>query len=172
MSTLYKLTCDYQEFDDLLAECGGDISDPLVEAALDRHLAGLAENRSEKVGNYLALIREKQARAQARADEAKRLQESARREEKQAEALLKRLQTAFEAAGWDKVETRLGTVSLVKNGGKRPVVISADMRPEDAAGFRRVTVDFDKEAIRAALEAGELLGWAELGERGKSLRIR
>ena len=175
MPTLYELTQQYAELDALLADTGGDISDPVVEAQLDAILADLAHDRETKVCNYVAFIREKRARAEARIMEAGRLEIAARREQKQADALLRRLQGAFTAAGWSKVETRLGTVSLVKHGGKTPVVISGDVTPEQVQEeFVRVktTVDFDKDKIREALEGGFDLGWAELGERGTSLRIR
>lgn len=38
--------------------------------------------------------------------------------------------------------------------------------------FQKVSIDADTAAIRAALEAGESLEWARLGERGSSMRIK
>ena len=38
--------------------------------------------------------------------------------------------------------------------------------------FQKVNVEIDKTAIRSALEAGEDLDFARLGDRGASIRIK
>jgi hypothetical protein len=60
--------------------------------------------------------------------------------------------------------------SIVKNGGKPPLIISVEPKdlPED---FRKVEYKANNEAIRTALEKGDAVPGAELGERGEHLTI-
>ena len=45
--------------------------------------------------------------------------------------------------------------------------------PTDLAdGFQKVSIDANTTAIRQALEAGEDLDFAQLGDRGSSIRIK
>lgn len=65
------------------------------------------------------------------------------------------------------------TWTIAKNGGKRPVVFKEGYNilsiPER---FQDWTVKPDREQIREALESGEELDFATLGERGESLRLK
>ena len=65
------------------------------------------------------------------------------------------------------------TWTIAKNGGKRPIVFKEGYNilsiPER---FQDRTVKPDREQIREALERGEELDFATLGERGESLRLK
>ena len=65
------------------------------------------------------------------------------------------------------------TWTIAKNGGQRPVVFKEGYNilsiPEC---FQDWTVKPDRELIREALENGEELDFATLGERGESLRLK
>jgi hypothetical protein len=97
----------------------------------------------------------------------------AQADENRAKLLKQRLQWFFETHNLKSVETARYKLSLAKNGGKAPLILDenvpATQLPER---FRRVSIDADIIAIRQALEAGEQLGFAQLGDRGQSLRIR
>jgi hypothetical protein len=82
-----------------------------------------------------------------------------------------RLQAFFESHDIRKVETPRFRVSLAANGGKLPVVLDCPEEnvPED---YTKVRVEVDKTAIREAIEAGRVLDFAHLGERGRHLSIR
>ena len=71
------------------------------------------------------------------------------------------------------IETPRYKLSLQRNGGKAPLILDENLAvtqlPEH---FKRVTIDADPTAIRLALERGEKLEWAQLGESGVSMRIR
>jgi hypothetical protein len=78
---------------------------------------------------------------------------------------------------------RLGQLAVQTNGGVLPLELTlpmGDLLAEtieeyaiDERFYRMsVTYTLDKEAIRAALEAGEKLPWAKLGERGSHLRVK
>ncbi len=168
--TLFAISEDLQALYDRLEALGGDVTDPEVEATLDAWFEDLIEERDVKLDNYAALIRELEARAAARREEARRLTDRARRDEDQAAYLKNRLVLFFQQHGLKSVETRRYRLTVARRGGRAPVDLHVDPEalPEP---FRRVKVSADLDAIREALERGETLEFAELGERGYSLRI-
>lgn len=117
-----------------------------------------------------------EARARARATEAERLRRLAESDEKAVARLKNRLQWFFERHGLGKIETARFRLGLQNNGGKLPLLITEDAKPEEAEErFHKVIptrVEFDKDAVRQALEAGEELPFAKLGERGKRIVIK
>ena len=167
---LFQITDDMQALDDLLAEVGGDVSDPKVASTVEAWFAELGENLSTKVDNYAALITSMRARADVRRQEAERLARRAQVDEASADWLASRLLSALDARGTKKLETDRYAVSVVGNGGKAPLVVDVQVPAE---WNRTVTkVEPDREKIRLALESGQALPFARLGERGKRLSIR
>jgi hypothetical protein len=77
--TLFEISTDLLALYDRIEELGGDVTAPDVEQAIDAWFERLSHERDEKLDNYAALIRELEARAQARRDEAKRLADRARK---------------------------------------------------------------------------------------------
>lgn len=173
MKSLFDLTTEVLELEALLTEAGGEIPDEEAEAALDAYIEHLDGDLHAKLDAYVTLIAEFDARAEARLAESKRVKALADRDALNSERLRGRLKQYFERTGRDKVETKRFRVSLVANGGKLPLNLHCppESLPEE---FRREKVVFsaDQAAIRAALERGEQLVFAELGERGKVLRIK
>jgi hypothetical protein len=167
---LLQITDDMQALDDLLAEVGGDVSDPNVAAAVEAWMAELDTNFAGKVDNYAALITSIRARADVRRAESERLAKRAQIDEASADWLAARLLQALEARGTRKVETDRYAVSVVGNGGKQPLILTGDVPPEWCKFVEKIEVNRDK--IRASLEAGEALPFASLGERGRRLAIK
>jgi len=167
---LFQITEDLAALDELLAEVGGDISDPKVAETVDAWMAELDKNLHAKVDNYVALITEMRHRAESRNAESERLAERARIDEDASDWLAARLRQALEERGVKKIETDRYAVSIVGNGGKQPLVFTGDV-PADWHKTR-TTVEPDRERIRASLEAGEALPFATLGDRGRRLSIR
>jgi hypothetical protein len=167
---LLQITDDMQALDDLLAEVGGDVSDPNVAAAVEAWMAELDTNFAGKVDNYAALITSIRARADVRRAESERLAKRAQIDEASADWLAARLLQALEARGTRKVETDRYAVSVVGNGGKQPLLLAGEV-PADWQRTK-TTVEPDRERIRASLEAGEALPFASLGERGRRLAIK
>lgn len=167
---LLQITDDMQALDDLLAEVGGDVTDPKVAETVDAWFAELDQNLGAKVDNYAALITSIRARADVRRAESERLAKRAQMDEASADWLAARLLQAFEARGTRKVETDRYAVSVVGNGGKAPLVLTGEV----PADWHREKVERtpDRERIRLALEAGEALPFASLGERGRRLAIK
>jgi hypothetical protein len=171
--TLFDLTSEMIEIDNLLEESGGDVSDPELEAAIDRVLDENTGALKTKLDAYVTLIAEYESRAEFLASEAKRLAALAKAKESHAEHLRARLKQFFERTGKEKFETGHFVISLRKSGGKLPLKLHCDpeLLPEDYR-LTLTTYKANQEAIRAALESGESLVFAELAERGKSLCIR
>lgn len=166
--TLLQITADVEALDDLLAEVGGDVSDPAVEETVGRWFAEIEDGFLGKVDNYLALIRTIEARAEIRRAEARRLAERARIDEGSASWLRQRLIDTLHRLDRPSVETDRFRVSIARNGGLQPIEIVGDVPPE----FRRVVSEPDPAAIRTALLEGRELGFAVLRERGERLNIR
>lgn len=171
--TLFDLGADAEALDALLTELEGDISDPAVAEAIDAWLQENHDGLEKKLDGYGALIREREAKAEARKAEAARLLELSRTDENMAKRLKERLFFFFDERGVAKKETARFKFSIVSNGGKLPLIIDPETNPEEISVFlQKHTVDFDKDAIRTALENEDVLDFARLGERGRSLRIK
>jgi len=168
--TLLDISDDMQALDDLLQEIGGDLSDPAVEAAVDAFFNELSTDMGNKVDNYAALITMIRGRAKIRKDEARRLTDRVRVDERAADALADRLKYVFEKRGIQKMETARFRVSVANNGGLAPLLI--DDGAEIPEAYQRVVREPDKTALRDALEKGVELDGVRLGQRGTSLRIK
>lgn len=173
MSTLFEIRDDLNALAAVLAECGGDVSEADAEAAIDAWLLETEGAMKDKLDGYGALIREVDARSAARKAEAQRLAALAGSDAATVERLKARLLWFLTDQGLEKVETARFRFSVVNNGGKVPLRLLVP--PENLPGeyqIEKVSVTADNEAIREALEAGTVLEFAQLGERGKGLRIK
>lgn len=168
--TLMDLTADMQALDDLLAEVGGDITDPTASTAIEQWFNELDNGMQAKVDSYCALIAEYEARAKVRQEEAERLAGRARLDTDNARWLRQRMLAALGLRGLRKLETTHYTVSVVRNGGKQPLDLHGEV-PADWC-LTKTEVLPDRERIRAALEAGTALPFATLSERGERLAIK
>lgn len=170
MTTLYKLTLEMEELDELLATCE-DPNAPVIFDAIQRALA-LQDERERKVDAYCSLIAEITARMAARKAEAERLYMSAKVSENAVVRLKTALLESFKILGIKKLETERFTVTVAGNGGMLPLIVDPLLNPETLPKeLQRVTITADNEKIRAALEIAPL-PFAKLGERGTHLRIK
>jgi hypothetical protein len=164
--TLFDISEDFRALEDLL---DGDTPDlEAITAWLDE----LGAERDQKLDGYARLIGEIEARAKFRKDEARRIAELARLDETKAQQLKDRLKLFFESHGLSSIHTARYRLTLAKNGGKAPLILDTPDAEALPPRFQRVSIDLDREAIREALDAGEALDFARLGERGYSLRIK
>lgn len=175
-ATLYEIKDDLDALHALLYEVGGDITEEEAEAAVDAWLRETDEALKDKLDRYAALIRETEAKAASRKEEADRLAALATTDLNTVKRLKARLQWFFEDQGIDKLETSRFKFTLANNGGKARVVVRVpiDDLPEWA---RRVTIAADMDAIRGEIEerernGGEPLDFADVLERGRHLRIK
>jgi Siphovirus Gp157 len=168
--SLFSISEDLERLNELLDEIGDDTQQ---QELLSEWLQQLGTERDRKLDGYAALISEMQARAEARKSEAQRLMELAKADERRAQLLKERLKWFFESQQLKTIETTRYRLSLAKNGGKAPLILRSDLSPHQLPErFRTTSIEPNTNAIRAALEAGENLDFASLGDRGTSLRIK
>ena len=163
MSTLYNLT----EEVGLIVDA--DLPDAEKAAILDGYLS--TGDAPAKVDAYCRLIRNLETQAEARKTEADRLSALAKAVSSEAAFRKACLYEFLKRTGRDKLETERFKVGIVKNGGKVPVEYHGAIEdlPEE---YLRVTFAADMDRLREALEAGEEINGAKLGERGTRLSIR
>lgn len=173
MATLMEIGEDMKAVAALLEEAGGDVSEADAEAAIDRWLQESRDSLHDKLDGYGAIMREMENRAAFRRAEAGRLLALATVGENNVKRMKDRLRRFFEAQGITKVEAPRFRFSLVTNGGAAPlhVLVPPETLPE-AYRVERVTYSADSAAIRAALEKGEDLDFALIGERGKHVSVK
>lgn len=171
MSTIFDIAEDMRALDDLLTECGGDISDPDAMVALDAFLMELESDLEGKVERYVRLCKELEARSAARKEEARRIAHRAKVDAASAAGLKRRLLDALLVMDRTRVETATFKVTVGKAGGKLPLVIDEGEIPEEYI-CRKVSESPDTDAIRAALDSGTTLPFATYGSRAVTLRVR
>lgn len=162
MSNLYQLTNNYETVLNMLYDEDAD-----EEMILDT-LEAIEGEIEDKADNYAKIIKELEAKQNARKEEAKRLTESAKVFENRVKALKINLFNSMKATGKTKFATDLFSFNIAKNGGKQTLTIDGDV-PEE---YTKTITENDTDKIRQALEKGEKLTFAHLEPRGESLRIK
>ena len=92
--------------------------------------------------------------------------------ENRSKDLKEHLKQCMEVTGKTKFKTALYSFSIQKNGSVNPLKIDADVKDIPQEYLIPQPPKPDTNAIRKALEEGEVLHFAHLEERGTSLRIR
>ncbi len=171
MGTLFEVGAELEALSALLEEVGGDISDPTVESAINTWFAEIMSNEGAKLEQYARLIRRWESEAEIARAEAKAYAARASSREKSVDRLKDRMMQYLLGTKRTSVKTETGrTISIRQNGGKMPIVYMNGATP-DTVPSKYTRRDFDPEQIRAALLAGEHLGFARLADRGIHIRI-
>ena len=166
--TLYSLTVQMQTILEMAED--GDLDPQLIADTLE----GVEGEIEDKLDSYGVVMNELQMDVAKIDQEIKRLTEKKRLINNNIDRMKNAVQyTMTEVLNTKKVKGEKFTWSIQKNGGKAPVILNPDVSimsyPER---FQDWDVKADKVAIREALEAGEVLPFASLGERGESLRLK
>ena len=160
--TLYDLTADYLELQEMMED---DISDDALIDSMES-IEGLYE---DKIDGYAAVIRTLEAEATAYKDEADRMTNKAKVIRNNISRMKKAMYESMLQTGIRKVKGKRFTVSVQKNGGKAPFVLTWDN--PDTLPDNLVERKPNIEAIREFTEKnGETYGY--FAERGESLRIK
>lgn len=175
MSSMFELTQQQEKLDEqiheLLLESGGEVTEAVEQLMQQSEAVG--DSVAEKAENIHALILKLEAQEAFRKKQAARYAALAKSDKSAQDGLKSYMFHCMKSAGMRKIETPHGGFSIAKNGGRAPLVFThgvvADELPEE---FQKVRIDINTDAIREALENGEELEFARLGERGESLRIR
>ena len=164
--SLYDLTDNALHLEALLeqVESGADA------AILQDALAANETELEAKAESYVKYMRSLDAQAEMCKNEALFFAKKQKAAENRSERLKAALFGAMEALGKTKLRAGAFSISIEGNGGKVPLDIDPDaLVPAD---FQKVLVEWDKDAVRIALEAGQEVPGASLGERGRGLRVR
>ena len=168
---LFELTGEVAALEDQIDLVEDEITPELQEA-----FAELLSQRdksweewADKLDNCCALIKSRSSWAQTYANMAKHFQKLAEKEQRVADTVTQMVKDSLVAVNRQKVRTARFHPRICKNGGKAPVV--HDDTPPEKLPERFTIKERNNSEIRAALEAGEKLSFAQLGERGTHLRI-
>jgi|APGre2960657404_1045060.scaffolds.fasta_scaffold14144_6 hypothetical protein len=167
MSSLFELSSNVAALE---AALENETNPESLQVLVDELVAN-KDGLVQKIENYAGFIGELQAVAEARAAEAKRVGELAKQSYNKVTRLKDALREALLRVGTKKVSTARYDIRVQKAGGKLPLVIDEARVTEEWRTVKTV-VETDKDRIRSALEAGEILDFAELKERGDVLIIK
>ena len=164
--TIYELTDQYRQLLELAEDPDTDIT------VFQDTMEGLEGEIEEKAENYGRVIRELEGRAAALDAEIERMTKLKVAAKRSIMWMKEALQFAMEGTGKTKIKTDHFAFAIATNGGKQPMRVSDNIAdiPEEFRTYPEPVPN--KEKIRAALEAGQDLEFAELQSRGRSLRIR
>ena len=164
MASIFDLTDEMQHLMMLAETDDGEISYELAEA-----LGKTEAEFNTKVESWLHVIGELEAVADARKAEADRIKSLSTTSRNAAERMKTILLHTLQKLGLQKVETTRYKVRW-QRAGKSPLLIgNPDLIPDSFCNLVRHP---DKEAIREALERGEQLGFATLGDKTAFLVIK
>ena len=168
-ASLYTLTDELLELEQVLDD--PDVSDEEKQGFIQQWLKAM-ERLDDKLDGYCALVREFEARAKVLKNEADYFKQKAQTAESKAEWLKSALLGFMQFKGYDKVPTKRFEIRVCASGGKAPVLIDPDILPDNLpAEYRRVTTEFNKQAIADALLEGKDVPGCQLGDRSKYVRI-
>lgn len=162
MASLFELTAEYQALLDL-----GDSIDPKDQQTFLDTLESMDYEVGLKADSYAAVRTMLKGRSDVIKGEIARLQAVLKTLDGNISRMEDSLQTAMTQMGKNEIKTDLHRFRIVNNGGVLPIVIDGDV-PDS---YTKVILEPDMVKIRAALDAGEQLPFAHLGERGTHLRI-
>lgn len=161
---LHELTDEWLQLQTMLEEASDDDD---LQVFFDT-MEGVAGEFDEKIAGCIAVYKGLMADVEALNLEADKLKTRASVEQNKADRLKSYVMTCMKAVGRAKSGDAINCASIVKNGGKKPVILSDEVPQE----WQKVKYEPDNKRIREALENGEELPFAKLGERGERLSIK
>lgn len=154
-----------------------DEGEPISEAEQARIIEAYVaadEQFKTKVDRYCELIEAFGARALYREHQAERYAELARLDQAVSDKLQNRVKAVMQLRGEKLIETDNRKLKIVGNGGKAPLIVPDEWRAQPTSApeaFHKRKIELDLAAIRAKLEAGEMVEGCRIGERGTRLTI-
>lgn len=157
--TLYEITKDFQDLLELMND--PDVPPEVIADTME----GIEGAFEVKADNYITLIKSLETDNYGDKEEIERLNARVKRRSDNIARMKERLMNAMNLTGKKKLPTEHYVLSVAKNGGLAPLVVTGNV----PADYCRLEPDNSK--IRAALDQGGL-DFAHLGERGTHLAIR
>ena len=162
MSNLYELKENWKKVEEMLYE------EEIDEQCILDTLEAIEGEIEDKADGYAMIIKELEAKRDARKTEAKRLNDSASVFDNRIKNLKQNLFNTMKQTGKTKFATDLFSFNIVNNGGKQSLTIDGEVPKE----YTKTIIENDTDKIRQALEEGKNLPFAHLEPRGESLRIK
>lgn len=170
MRSLFEITEDFAEVEARLEALDDNDNDLEAMSLLLEWISDLSSERAVKIDAYCWLIRKLESEAETAKKVASEFREKAEQRTNKTEMLKSLIMQHMRTLGHPKLFGKQFTVAIQKNGGSLPVeIIDEDAIPDELCGIKRIP---DKARIRAAIESGQKIGGAVLGERGESVRIK
>ena len=164
MSTgLFDLVGEYKELYALLTE---EPDDETVNDTLEG-VIGEIEVKSE---GYVAILNRLDMEIDACKKQKELWSQKLSVRENAVKRLKQRLADAMIMLGKDEIQAGDNTIKLQNNGGKAPLIFAEDKKIPES--YMKVILQPDNDRIREALENGEKLDFAHIGERGKHIKIK
>ena len=171
MDTLMELTEDYQALMEY-----ADSTDPDDQQCFLDTLEGLKGAINLKFDAYHAVMCQVDGQIDVLDREIKLLTarkkalvENRKRMDGALIEVIDRIGDTDKKTGKKYIQTDLHKYSIVNNGGVVPLVVDEEQVPD---AYKKVILETDNQKIRDALEKGEELTFAHLGERGRRLSIK
>ena len=162
MQSLMELTDDYVK----LQEYAGSLEPEDQQAFLDT-LEGLDYEVGLKLDDYVSVIKAIESNEDLIETEIGRLKKISQALDDNKSKMKSAIKSAMEQMDKKEITGKFHKIKIVKNGGKQPLIITDDV-PNN---YQKLIFEDDTEKIRKALESGEELSFAYLGERGTHLKI-
>lgn len=162
MSTLFELQNEFQELYNMMTD--PDVDEEVLKDTLEA-VMGEFEVKAEGCVYFMKRLEMERDKAK---DVANDLLAKAKARDNALNRMKEMIQKTMESAQVTKVDAGAFTVSIQKNGGKLPLIITGEV-PD---GCKRIILEDDKDLIRKRLETGEELDFAHLGERGSHIVIK
>ena len=171
---LYELTQAQRELEEkILGTMDEETGEIPANEELDAQAEALGLAIDAKIDGIARMVRNWTSDVESWKAEEKRFADKRRASENRIKHIKLYAKACLEGAGLEKLKTTLFTVAIQKNGGVAPMNLCVDLDPKTLPErFQKITVEANSPAIREALESGEKLEFAELGERGTSLLIK
>ena len=165
MSTLYELSMDYLQLLEMAEE------DELDSDVIADTLEAIEGEYSDKLDAYATIILELEADVEKIEKELDRLKDKRARLIRNITSMKDSVMCSMIDTGHRKVQGEHFTWQIQRNGGKQPMTITKDLA-EIPVEYKKVRYEVDKDSIRRVLESGVDLPFAQLEERGESLRLK
>lgn len=163
--TLYELSAEYMNLLSLLndEEVDGD--------SLTAYLDNIEGEFEEKAENYAIVMQSMANDIESIEKEIKRLRERKEALDRNKQSLKNYLEYSMKTIGKTKFKTARFSFNIAKNGGSLPVILKVDAEhlPDE---LRTVVYKANNKAILDYIASTGDETYAEIGERGESLRIR
>ena len=175
--TLFQIGDELRAILELVDETGGELP-----PTLEQWFAEISQDEASKVESYYGLCKSLETEATVATAESEQFQAKAKARTNAVKGLKDRMKLYLENQGRKEAVGTSGRKACVQaNGGKVALTQAIALNPNDMSAaevtrcderFLKPKVTLDTEAVRSALEAGEVIEMAKLEPRGTHLRWR